>query len=260
MPQKRPRTPNTESVSENELLAVKNLGPAYKVIKDHQPSSPMVSINMLQLIIYLTQLEGSFEVLYFEPRWIYKDEYSDCPCLQKTFSKLAREKIDNILNNLYVVDSRKYELLKRLLTGKEIDETIWKDWINLKCKSLPSPGDLGQLVHLIELRESQAKILENHRWIEQMQSSPDDRKLLSMFYKDDIYKGRLCRVYPVNKCRLHCLLDSLSDEQFVRILDIFYSIDSGFYESFKRIITNLESTGDHVKYESIVCSFSSLPW
>ena len=106
---------------------MKNLGPAYKVIKDHQPSPPMVSINILQLILYLTQLDGSFEVLYFELRLIYEDKYSDCPCLQKYFSKLSHEKIENILNNLYIVDPRKYELLKRLLTGEEIDETIVKD-------------------------------------------------------------------------------------------------------------------------------------
>ena len=53
---------------------------------------------------------------------------------------------------------------------------------------------------------------------EEMQSSSEahqllsqgDHELLSRFYREDWYKWHLCRIYPVNKCRLQNLINSLS--------------------------------------------------
>jgi predicted nuclease of restriction endonuclease-like RecB superfamily len=57
------------------------------------------------------------------------------------------------------------------------------------------------------------------------------------------------------KNELKTLMYNLSDEEFYQILDIFFSIDTTFYEAFKRIITNQETKNDHDIFKAIVYTF-----
>jgi hypothetical protein len=54
------------------------------------------------------------------------------------------------LNYVNKIDLEKYQLLKKLLTGHETDESEWKKWIKEISKFLPSPYDLENLnTHLL---------------------------------------------------------------------------------------------------------------
>lgn len=229
--------------------AMKRLGSAYYVITNHQPSPPLVQMNLVILYGYFLE-EHSGDNDWWQPIKISR--------VQKQFSKMPPNEIENLLNNLNKVDSEKYQLLKNLLTGHETDESDWIKWIDEISNNLPSPYDIGQLEHQIQLSKPHQEIIAGHQSKTTTFSENDKRRKLSVFYHT--YESMPGYVFPIPKSGLKEVLDQMSNEDFRDILDILSSINFGVYESFKRIITNHpnESVIDHKIYDKGVRKFICL--
>jgi hypothetical protein len=121
-----------------------------------------------------------------------------------------------------------------------------------------------------KLKDSHVLILENHQPAlpcgssrardapgKEIQLSPSDYPLLAKFREQDWYKPPLCTSgqFPVVKSEVTYLVNSLPNDKFHRILDIFCGINRGFYESFKRMLTNQETMDDHRIYDQAVRQF-----
>ena len=108
----------------------------------------------------------------------------------------------------------------------------------------------------IELNGSHLSSLETHKPI-LIKTDEADRVLFYKFREPDWRKPELCRtgIFPVVKNALLSLVNSLSIENFERILNIFFTINSDLYESFKNIITNKDSIDDHKLYDIILKTF-----
>jgi hypothetical protein len=248
--------------------AMESLGPAYDVIVNHQPSASFITMNVLCLIRYLVRVEGSFEVLSWEPKEIkvepHETDYSDDPSLTKFFSKLSPQQIIRFMDNLHVFDPDKYHLFKRLLTGKacqESDLTVWNTWVNLQILRLP---DVSVHSYFFLLDDSKLEILRcrqpSQASLEDPILTPEDFQMFSGFFHEDWYRGRLCRIYPQRNAALQNLFTSMSDEQFRHMLDIFDTFeDRRFSKCFKKLLKNMATPREIQYYEDKVCSFSSLP-
>jgi hypothetical protein len=237
-------------------LAIEQLGPVYNVIKNHQPSTSFNwSPHDILLLVFVKKH------WFFDGQWenipIFKDEDKEDLCLQKKFSKMIPEAINNILNKLYEVNSKMYQILKDLLTGEESDETAWNEWLNKERKNIPSPYELGQLRKTIQLVYSHQCILESHQPRASEPLSQQDCDLLARFYHQSEYDSKM--KFPIPKSGLQKVMDALSNDQFDRILDIFLGINPRLYVSFKKMITNQESVEDHRIYDQAVRQFSTRP-
>ena len=230
--------------------AMERLESAYYVITNHQLSPPLVQMQ-------LENLFGKF----LKPHSFFGD---DCwqpikiSGVQKRFSKMPPDEIENLLNNLNKVDSEKCQLLKNLLTGQETDESDWIKWIEKISKYLPSPYDIEQLRHQIQLSKLHQETLERHQLRTPTFSKNDIKRKLSVFYHT--CESMPGHVFPIPKSGLKEVLDQMSNEDFRDILDILSSMNFGVYESFKRIITNHpeESVIDHKIYDNGVRKFICL--
>ena len=218
------------------------------VISTHNPSNPPDLMPFVKLMYHLAKVDTAFEVECWDP--------IDIKDLMKEFSKMSPRKIDSILTTLHFLDTEKYHLLKRLLLGEESSGKIWRNWVKNTCLSMPSAVSFGELVIMINLSESQESILQNHQPSQKMQLSSIDHDLLSRFYAVEYYPHHDKHyIFPIMKNKLKTLMYDLSDEEFNQILDIFFSLDTTFYEAFKRIITNQETKNDHDIFEAIVYTF-----
>jgi hypothetical protein len=247
--QKPMKRPTLESITVQQ--AMKRLGHAFHVIKGHQPSPPSVMISECNLLRELIKEEDGGCDKY----WASSEINSmDDKCLFARFSKMTGEEIYNLLNNLNKLDPKMYRLLKKLLTGEENDESIWKKWIDMKIKYLPSPYYFGLVENEILLSDSQASILKNlipkKVYINQFEKD----LLRKFYYTYDLMPGYKFARYGD---QINPILHGITDDQFCQILDIFYSINQSLYDSFKRIITNQESAYDHIIYERAVIKFPS---
>jgi len=168
---------------------------------------------------------------------------------RKIFKDVPGE-IKNILNALYAVDPRMYQLLKNLITGKESDNSTWIKWLRKQCEKIPSPYQLEQLKRQIQLKCTQHIILGNHQPRALQPLSQEDCDMLHRFYHQSEYDPNT--KFPIPKSGLQRVMNALSDVEFDRILDILSGINSSLYESFKRMITNQESVNDHRIYDQAV--------
>jgi hypothetical protein len=235
-------------------LAINNLGDKFFPIQDHEPSNPSVLMSFNDLFFRFVEPHG-FSDDHWSPIQVSNKKYSDKPCVQKLFSRMTPDEIFNLLNNLFVFDPEMYKLLKDLLTGEECDETVWENWIDKQSERLPSPYELGQLQHKIEISEMKKNILNSHTPLALRLSQNDIVQLLSVFYHKDerLMPGY---VFPIPKSGLEDVIKSLSYNHLNQILDIFYHMNTSLYESFKRIITNQEvSVVDHRIYDKEVRLF-----
>jgi hypothetical protein len=229
--------------------AMERLGSAYHVIEKHQPSLLLVKMNLVILFGYFLE-EHSCDNNWWQPIEIFR--------VQERFSKMPPNEIENLLNNLNKVDSEKYQLLKNLLTGHETDESDWIKWIDEISNNLPSPYDIGQLRHQIQLSKPHQEIIARHQSKTKTFSKNDMRRKLSVFYHT--CESMPGYVFPIPKSGLKEVLDQMSNEDLRDILDILSSMNFGVYESFKRIITNHpnESVIDHKIYDKGVRKFICL--
>jgi hypothetical protein len=229
--------------------AIERLESAYYEIEKHQPSPLLVQMKLENLFDYFLE-EHSCDNDWWQPIKISR--------VQKRFSKMPSNEIENVLNNLNKVDSEKCQLLKNLLTGHETDESDWVKWIDEISKYLPSPYDIGQLRHRIQLSKSHQETLERHQSKTPTFPKHVMVKRLSVFYHT--CESMPGHVFPIPKSGLKEVLDQMSNEDLRDILDILSSINSGVYESFKRIITNHpeESVIDHKIYDNGVRKFICL--
>ena len=235
-------------------LAINNLGDKFFPIQDHKPSQPSVLMSFNNLFFCFVKPHSCLDD-HWSTIQVSNKKYSDEPCLQKLFSRMTHDEIFDLLNNLFVFDPEMYKLLKDLLTGEECDETVWENWIDKQSERLPSPYELGQLQHKIEISETKKNILNSHTPLVLRLTLNDIVQLLSVFYHKDerLMPGY---VFPIPKSGLEDVINPLSDDQFNQILDILYHMNTSLYESFKRIITNQEvSVVDHRIYDKGVRLF-----
>lgn len=123
------------------------LGPAYNVIATHQQSLSFTNMTRSCLIRYLVRIERGYEDYGWEPKPSklhelseFDYDHSDNPSLHKFFSTMSPQDIIGFMDNLYAFDADKYDLFKRLLTGKacqESDVTVWKKWVEQQIPHLP---------------------------------------------------------------------------------------------------------------------------
>ena len=123
------------------------LGPNYYVIATHQPSPSFVLMTRSCLIRDLVRFERGYEDHGWEPKpsKLYElsefdYDYSDNPSLDLFFSMMSPQDIIGFMDNLHALDPDKYDLFKRLLTGKacqESDVTVWKKWVEQQIPHLP---------------------------------------------------------------------------------------------------------------------------
>jgi hypothetical protein len=233
----------------NQELSIFYLGlENFNVISTHNPSNPLNLMPFTKMMFFLAEPDASFEVWCWDPKEI-KD-------LMKDFSKMSHRQIDSILTTLHFLDTEKYHLLKRLLLGEESNDKIWRRWIINTCLSMPYSASVGELAIMINLSDSQESILQNHQSSQQMKLSSIDHDLLSRFYTVEYYTHHdKSYIFPIIKNKLKTLMYELSDEEFNQILDIFFSLDTTFYEAFKRIITNQETKNDHDIFNAKICTF-----
>lgn len=226
--------------------AMERLESAYYEIEKYQPSPLLVQMKLENLFGYFLE-EHSCDNDWWQPIKISR--------VQKRFSKMPPNEIENLLNNLNKVDSEKCQLLKNLLTGHETDESDWIKWIDEISNYLPSPYDIGQLKHQIQLSKPHQEIIERHQSRTPTFPKHVMVKRLSVFYHT--CESMPGHVFPIPKSGLKEVLDQMSNEDLRDILDILSSMNFGVYESFKRIITNHpnESVIDHKIYDNGVRKF-----
>ncbi len=232
------------------------LGHAFEQIKQHQPSLLLVVMSLQNLILVFVQqhwmFDGSWQAIH-----ISVNEDQENPCLRERFSRMSPDEINNILNALYAVDPRMYQLLKDLMTGEESDETTWIEWLRTQCKNIPSPYRLKQLKYPIKLKSTHHEILLSHRPRAPQPLSQEDCNVLHRLYHQSEYDPKT--KFPIPKSGLQKVMDAMSDVEVVQILDILSGINFSLYESFKRMMTNQESVDDHRVYDQVVRQFPTQP-
>jgi len=179
-------TTNTSSDSDPVHQAKKRLGPAFHVIEGHQPSQPSVTMREDTFLIKFTkEVDGGCDSY-----WTCSEINSmNDDCLLVRFSMMTQEEIYDLLNNLNELDPEMYLLLKKLLTGEENDESIWKKWIEMKIVGLPPPYYFGLVEDQIQLSDSQTSILENHK-PQIVNIDQPEKDLLTKFYTtNDLMPG-----------------------------------------------------------------------
>jgi len=176
------------------------------------------------------------------------------PCnhgmLLEYFNRLSVEQFLFILDVFHALDTQLYISFKRILQfeGSRQDLDYYWNWVR-SFSSLP--------LYQGKLKDSHVQILENHQQGNEIQPSSCDHVLLAMFVNQDWYKPPKCVSgdLPVVKSQIFFLVNSLSNDNFRRILDIFYDINQGLYLSFKRILANQETLDDHRMYDQAVRQF-----
>lgn len=244
---KRQRTNIVEQAREQ-------LGPAFEVIIQHQPSLLLVVMSLQNLILVFVQqhwmFDGSWQAI---PISVNEDQGN--LCLRERFSRMSPDEIKNILNALYAVDPRMYQLLKDLMTGEESDETTWIEWLRTQCKNIPSPYELKQLGY--QIQSIHQTILVSHRPRAPQPLSREDCNVLHRLYHQSEYDPKT--KFPIHKSGLQKVMNAMSDVEVVQILDILSGINFSLYESFKRMMTNQESVDDHRIYDQAVRQFPTQP-
>jgi hypothetical protein len=267
-PAKRQKSACEQALDEQ---ATEILGLNYAVIATHVPSHLFPIINNVCLIRHLVRLDIGYEDNGWESRPLrlyelskFDSDYSDNPSLHKFFSMMSPQHIIRFMDNLHALDSDKYYLFKRLLTGKackESDVTVWKKWVEQLISHLPHFSVASYFFMLDDPKLGMLRCRQpSQASLEDPVLTPEDCQMLSSFFHEDWHRGRLCRIYPQRNAALQNLFTSMSDEQFCRMLEIFDTFeDRLFSKCFKKLLENRATPREIQYYQDKVCSFSSLP-
>ena len=216
--------------------------------------------------------------------------------LSEFFSTLSVEQFIHILDMFHTLNAQFYNSFKRILEleGSREDLEFYWAWVRsfsslplyqgklknshvsilenhqpaLPCGSsrardapaLPCGAPFNKVKSLVVLSEPRSSRARDALGKE-IQLSPSDYPLLAKFREQDWYKPPLCASgqFPVVKSEVMCLVNSLPNDKFHRILDIFSGINPSLYESFKRMLTNQETMDDHRIYDQALRRFPTRP-
>jgi hypothetical protein len=203
--------------------------------------------------------------------FFYEDWYKNKLCnvypkgstaIQDFINNNSDERFSRMLNIFDAFDSQFNECFKNILKNDALPENI-QYYEHMVCSFSSLPG-----IHQENLKDQHLVLLLTYQPIENTQFTPGDYQLLNNFKHPNWHMPYLAvrRVFPVVKSGVMHLVNSLSKENFQRILDIFYSIDRlrlethpSLYESFKKIITNQDWMDDHMIYDQALREFPTRP-
>jgi hypothetical protein len=158
------------------------------------------------------------------------------------------EKLNDILNDFYSLDTTMYDIFKKQLTGNYSSESeYWKDqkqwnaWIRLLIKDyLPLCGQPNPTTFTFRINTDKLKTLINQPQ-KITNFSPDDYELAMRLTKSEDFVAYK-ELFPLNKEDIQSVISSMNLRDFRQLVNIIYHI--GLYESFKKILTNCETIKD----------------
>jgi hypothetical protein len=137
--------------------------------------------------------------------------------IQDFINNNSDERFIHMLNIFDAFDSQFNDCFKKILKNDALPENI-QYYEHMVCSFSSLPG-----IHQENLKDPYLVLLLTYQPIEIIQFTPGDHQLLNNFKHPNWHMPYLavCRVFPVVKSGVMHLVNSLSKENFQRILDLF---------------------------------------